>query len=175
MCADPDRLRQVLLNVVTNAVKFTDAGGSVTVRLTASSDAAHIVVRDTGRGIAAEELSHVFERFRPGAAPRAGLRGVGLGLTLARILTELHGGTIRIDSAGEGLGTTCAIDLPLRHPRGGQPSPVQAHIERRRRRERQPRPVISTGPGRRLRGTAVMTPLNSLNRSPTTMPLPVTS
>jgi signal transduction histidine kinase len=120
ICADPDRLRQALLNVVTNAVKFTNAGGSVTVLVTAERDAAQILVRDTGRGIGAEDLPHVFERFRQGSASGAGLGGLGLGLTIAQVLTELHGGTIRIDSPGEGRGTTCAIELPLRGPRSVQ-------------------------------------------------------
>jgi signal transduction histidine kinase len=117
MCADPDRLRQVLLNVATNAVKFTDAGGSVDVVVTAGRDAAQILVRDSGRGISAVDLPHVFERFRQGSSSDAGSSGFGLGLTIAQVLTELHGGTIRINSAGRGRGTTCVIELPL----GGRP------------------------------------------------------
>jgi len=114
--ADPDRLRQVFLNVLVNAVKFTDVGGSVDVSLTATDAAAHVTIRDTGRGIASDVLPHVFERFRRGTS-RAGAttsQGLGLGLTISQALVELHGGRIQLASPGEGLGTTCTIDLPVR-------------------------------------------------------------
>jgi signal transduction histidine kinase len=112
MLADADRMRQVLLNVLGNAVKYTDAGGAVNVSVTASSDVSRVTVRDTGRGIAPDVLPHVFDRFRQGSVGPAGSRGMGLGLTIAQVITELHGGAIRIDSAGEGQGTTCTIDVP---------------------------------------------------------------
>lgn len=111
--ADADRLRQVFLNVVTNAVKFTDSGGSVDVSVAAAGPAAQVTVRDTGRGIAPDLLPHVFERFRQGSPPDASSLGLGLGLTIAQALVELHGGRIQMASPGEGLGTTCTIDLPL--------------------------------------------------------------
>ena len=114
LLADADRLRQVFLNVVTNAVKFTDAGGSIDVSVAAAGRAAQVTVRDTGRGIAAEMLPHVFEQFRRGARSTGGSQGLGLGLTIAHALIELHGGRIQLASAGEGLGTTCTIDLPIR-------------------------------------------------------------
>ena len=111
--ADADRLRQVFLNVVTNAVKFTDGGGSVDVSVAAAGHAAQVTIRDTGRGIAPELLPHVFERFRQGSPPDASSQGLGLGLTIAQALVELHGGRIQMASPGEGLGSTCTIDLPL--------------------------------------------------------------
>jgi signal transduction histidine kinase len=113
--ADADRLRQVLSNILTNALKFTDPGGSVDVdvRVAPRADWAQVTVRDTGRGIAASVLPHVFERFRQGSATDAGRQGLGLGLPIARALIELQGGTIDIDSAGENQGTTCTIELPL--------------------------------------------------------------
>jgi len=112
--ADADRLRQVFLNVVTNAVKFTDVGGSVDVSVAAAGRAAQVTVRDTGRGIAPDLLPHVFERFRQGSPGEGSAQGLGLGLTIAQALVELHGGRIQMASPGEGLGTTCTIDLPFR-------------------------------------------------------------
>ncbi len=112
--ADADRLQQVFLNVLVNAVKFTDGGGSVDVSLTATDAAAQVTIRDTGRGIASEELPHVFERFRQGSPDGTNSQGLGLGLTITQALVELHGGRIQLASPGEGLGTTCTIDLPMR-------------------------------------------------------------
>src|SRR5205823_1248948 len=112
--ADADRLRQVFLNVVTNAVKFTDDGGSVDVSVAAAGRAAQVTIRDTGRGIAPDLLPHVFERFRQGSPPGGSSQGLGLGLTIAQALVELHGGRIQMASPGEGLGSTCTIDLPFR-------------------------------------------------------------
>jgi signal transduction histidine kinase len=113
VAADPDRLRQVLLNILTNALKFTDAGGSVDVRVGIANGRATITVADTGQGIAPDVLPHVFERFRQGASAQGGPQGLGLGLSIARAIVELHGGTIAIDSPGVGQGTTCTIDLPI--------------------------------------------------------------
>jgi signal transduction histidine kinase len=113
IAADADRLRQVLLNVLTNSLKFTEAGGSVDVRVGSAIGHAHIRIHDTGRGIAPEVLPHVFERFRQGSAADAGRQGLGLGLTIARAIIELHGGTIGIESSGLNQGTTCTIALPL--------------------------------------------------------------
>jgi signal transduction histidine kinase len=115
--ADADRLRQVLLNVLTNALKFTEAGGRVDVELRAEAGRARITVQDNGRGISAAVLPHVFEKFRQGSATDAIAQGLGLGLTISRALIELHRGTIEIDSPGENQGTTCTIRLPL--PRAG--------------------------------------------------------
>ena len=110
--ADEDRLRQVVVNVLMNSVKFTDAGGSVEADVAASEGALQLKIRDSGRGIAADELPHVFERFRQGRRPRNGTHGLGLGLSIARALVELHGGTIDITSPGVGQGSTCTIVVP---------------------------------------------------------------
>ena len=110
--ADGERLRQVVLNVLMNSVKFTDAGGHVDAAVRSTPGALELQISDSGRGIAADELPHVFERFRQGARPRNGTHGLGLGLSIARALVELHGGTIDITSPGEGRGSTCTISLP---------------------------------------------------------------
>jgi signal transduction histidine kinase len=114
--ADAERVQQVLLNVLGNAIKFTKPAGSVAVRLTRTDSGAQIVIRDTGDGISPHILPHVFERFRQGEVRAGQQRGVGLGLTISRALIELHGGTIHLSSDGEGQGTTCTIDLPLTPP-----------------------------------------------------------
>jgi len=112
--ADGNRIRQVLLNVLTNALKFTDTGGSVDIVATVADGATHVTVRDTGSGIASTVLPQVFDPFRQGSASASGQQGLGLGLNIARVIVELHGGTIRIASPGEGQGTTCTINLPVR-------------------------------------------------------------
>jgi signal transduction histidine kinase len=128
IAADADRLRQVLLNVLTNSLKFTDAGGSIEVRVDGPNGHARLRVHDSGRGIAPEVLPHVFERFRQGSPADAGRQGLGLGLTIARAIIELHGGTIALDSPGLNQGTTCTIDLPLearRHERRADASAIK--------------------------------------------------
>jgi signal transduction histidine kinase len=111
--ADGDRLRQVVVNVLMNSVKFSPKGGSVEAELSSRDDAIELRVIDHGDGIAAELLPHVFEQFRQGHDERHGRKcGVGLGLSIARALVELHGGTIELASAGAGEGTTCTITLP---------------------------------------------------------------
>ncbi|MBE9011281.1 response regulator, partial [Pseudanabaenaceae cyanobacterium LEGE 13415] len=109
---DRDRLLQVLCNVLTNAIKFTPAGGSVTIELSTLLDRAEIRVIDTGVGIASDFLPHVFDRFRQARTSDA-TKGLGVGLAIARHLVELHQGTIRAESAGEGQGATFVICLPL--------------------------------------------------------------
>jgi signal transduction histidine kinase len=110
---DQDRLQQIIWNLLSNACKFTDPGGAVEVRLEAAGKIARIVVRDTGQGISPAFLPHVFERFRQNDASSARRHGgLGLGLSLVRELVELHGGTVRAASEGEGKGATFTIDLP---------------------------------------------------------------
>ena len=113
LAADADRLRQVLVNILTNSLKFTDNGGSIDVRVCSANGRAQVKVHDTGRGIAPDVLPHVFEQFRQGSPTDAGRQGLGLGLTIARAIVELHGGTIALESPGVGQGTTCTINLPL--------------------------------------------------------------
>ena len=111
--ADRDRVLQLLSNLIGNAVKFTPAGGTVTVAVSASGSDAQFTVRDTGGGIPAEELSHVFDRFyQLGGSSRTARHGAGLGLPIARGIVEAHGGVIWIDSV-VGEGTTVHFTLPL--------------------------------------------------------------
>jgi two-component system, OmpR family, sensor histidine kinase BaeS len=105
---DPVRVREVLVNLVANALRHTPQGGRVALTATASNDVATIRVSDTGAGIAPELLGHVFDRFAKGAESR----GSGLGLTIARGLVEAHGGTIRVTSR-PAVGTTFEVELPL--------------------------------------------------------------
>ena len=116
---DPDRLQQVAWNLVSNAIKFTPKGGRVVVRLERVESHVEVAVSDTGRGIAPEFLPHVFDRFRQADATTTRVYGgLGLGLAIVRQLVELHGGTARVESAGEGLGSTFTVSLPLAAIRG---------------------------------------------------------
>ena len=111
---DPARLQQVLWNLLTNALKFTPAGGRIDVRLTEEPDRLVIVVADTGIGIRAEALPFVFQRFWQGESVTSRQTGgLGLGLALARHFVELHGGTVTAASDGPGQGATFAVRLPL--------------------------------------------------------------
>jgi PAS domain S-box-containing protein len=111
---DPDRLQQVLWNLASNAVKFTNRGGRIQVRLERVNSHVEVTVSDTGIGIAPEFLPHIFERFRQADAGITRERGgLGLGLAIARQLTELHGGTIEVSSGGTGQGATFRVKLPL--------------------------------------------------------------
>ena len=120
MAGDADRLQQVVWNLLSNAVKFTPRGGRVAIRLEAADGQARIEVTDSGRGISAEFLPHLFERFRQAEGPAArSVGGLGLGLAIVRHLVELHGGTVRAESAGEGRGATFTVELPLLSVRQG--------------------------------------------------------
>jgi signal transduction histidine kinase/ActR/RegA family two-component response regulator len=110
---EQDRLQQVIWNLLSNALKFTDPGGTIEVRVTSSNRFARVVVSDTGHGIAPEFLPHVFERFRQADASSARRHGgLGVGLALVHDLIELHGGAVRAHSDGPGKGSTFTIDLP---------------------------------------------------------------
>jgi signal transduction histidine kinase/ActR/RegA family two-component response regulator len=121
---DSDRLQQIVWNLLSNAIKFTPAEGRVRIELGAASVASpgsaghsHISIRvsDTGRGIPARFLPHVFERFRQGDGEDTRVHGgLGLGLAIVRHLVELHGGTVVAESPGEGFGSTFTVQLPLR-------------------------------------------------------------
>jgi PAS domain S-box-containing protein len=114
---DPDRLQQVVWNLVTNAVKFTPEGGQVEVRVEREATGLHLSVRDTGVGIPADFLPHVFERFRQADSTSTRAHGgLGLGLSIVRHLVELHGGTVEAASLGEGKGATFTVKLPLALP-----------------------------------------------------------
>ena len=110
---DPDRLQQVLWNILSNAVKFTPKGGHVQVRLAKVDDLNYeISVSDNGKGIAPEFLPRVFESFRQEDVNGRRQAGLGLGMSIASQLVELHGGTIRAASAGPGQGATFTVRLP---------------------------------------------------------------
>jgi CheY-like chemotaxis protein len=112
--ADVDRLQQILANLLSNSVKFTPAGGVVRVCARAEGGEAEIVVADSGEGIDPDFLPHVFERFRQADGSTARRHGgLGLGLAIVRHLVELHGGSVRVESPGVGLGTTFVVRLPL--------------------------------------------------------------
>jgi len=112
--ADTGRLQQVLWNLLANAVKFTPSGGSVQVLLGRDGDDAVIRVIDSGIGIAPDFLPYVFDRFRQQDASISRRHGgLGLGLSIAKQLVELHGGTIAVDSAGPHAGATFTVRLPL--------------------------------------------------------------
>ena len=120
---DPDRLLQILWNLLTNAVKFTPTGGRITATLEERPGIAHLTVKDTGVGIPEDALPRVFRRFWQGenSSAQDSSGGLGLGLALVRHFVELHGGTIRAASAGPGLGSTFTIELPLRPAAGAEP------------------------------------------------------
>jgi PAS domain S-box-containing protein len=111
---DNNRLQQVVSNLLTNALKFTPRGGRIALSLACGAAAAELTVADSGRGIRADFLPHVFERFRQqeGGSARAH-GGLGLGLAIVRQLVELHEGEVSVSSPGEGLGTTFRVQLPL--------------------------------------------------------------
>jgi signal transduction histidine kinase len=111
---DRDRLKQVLLNLVGNALQYTPAGGQVTLALRKTGERAQLVVTDTGPGISAQDLPHIFERFYRGekSRKRSSSTGFGLGLSIAYWIVHNHGGTIEVTSQ-EGKGTTFCVWLPL--------------------------------------------------------------
>jgi PAS domain S-box-containing protein len=141
---DAHRLQQVVWNLVSNAVKFTPAGGRIEVETGREGPHCRITVRDTGVGIAPEFLPHVFQQFRQeeaGSARRFG--GLGLGLTIVRHLVEMHGGSVTATSSGRGEGATFTVYLPL----SAEASPAAGARERASAAER---------PAPRLAGVRVL-------------------
>ncbi len=111
---DPARLQQVVWNLLSNAVKFTAKTGKIEVRLERVNSHIEILVADTGTGISPEFLPHVFDRFRQlDASTTRRHGGLGLGLAIVRHLVELHGGTVKVKSPGEGQGSTFIVELPM--------------------------------------------------------------
>lgn len=111
---DSERLQQIVWNLISNAIKFTPKGGQVMVRFERVDSHLEIVVSDTGIGISAEFLPYVFDRFRQADSSITRTHGgLGLGLAVVRHLVELHGGMVRVESAGEGQGATFTVSLPL--------------------------------------------------------------
>ena len=111
---DPGRLQQVVWNLLTNAVKFTPEEGQVTVRLDQVQTHAQITVSDTGKGIQPQSLAYVFEAFHQAdSSTTRKFGGLGLGLAIVHHLVELHGGTVQVESLGEGQGATFTVQVPL--------------------------------------------------------------
>jgi len=133
---DIDRLQQVLWNILSNAIKFTPAGGGVEIVMQDLEDYAEIRVADTGKGIAPELLPYIFDRFRQGdSSTTKANQGLGLGLSIVYHLVQLHGGTVEADSPGQGQGTTVTLRLPLRAspqeltpPSPAEPAPLPESV-----------------------------------------------
>jgi signal transduction histidine kinase len=130
IAADPDRLQQVFWNLLSNAVKFTPARGRITCHLRRDGDDLALRVSDTGAGIDPKFLPCVFDRFRQAdSSSTRSQGGLGIGLTIVRHIVELHGGTVRAESAGEGTGATFTVTLPVTpaattHPDASPASPA---------------------------------------------------
>jgi signal transduction histidine kinase/uncharacterized protein with PIN domain len=142
---DPNRMQQVVWNLLTNAVKFTPKGGKVDVLVQRVNSHIEITVHDSGMGINPEFLPHLFERFRQAdSSTTRKHRGLGLGLSIVKQLVELHGGSVKADSAGEGQGATFIVNLPLRAVRDPAPAP-RAHPTAAGRTPVPRAPVVSLG------------------------------
>jgi CheY-like chemotaxis protein len=111
---DPARLQQIIWNILSNALKFTDKGGKVQIVLERSNSHVDLSFSDTGQGISPDFLPFVFDRLSQAEPlPARKFTGMGLGLAIVKSLTELHGGTVRVKSAGIGQGTTFVLSLPV--------------------------------------------------------------
>lgn len=111
---DPDRLRQVVANLLNNAIKFTPPGGTIFVSLTAVDEKAELTVRDTGLGLRPDIIPHLFDRFvQAESAMTRSHGGLGLGLAIVDHIVKVHGGEIQVESPGDGQGTTFKVTLPL--------------------------------------------------------------
>lgn len=128
---DAERLQQAIWNLVSNAVKFTPAGGSVTISTATAGGYVQVDVTDTGAGIDAAVLPHIFERFRQGESGTVRTHmGLGLGLAIARSLVEAHGGTLTAASDGVGYGATFTMRLPLTtNVASATPAPAAAAVD----------------------------------------------
>jgi signal transduction histidine kinase/ActR/RegA family two-component response regulator len=134
---DAARLRQVVWNLLTNAVKFTPSGGTVTVAVQKRDSAVEISVVDDGQGIAPEFLPNVFERFRQADATTTRTQGgLGLGLAIVRHIVELHGGTVVVESDGPGKGARFTVCLPLSPPESTALAPAALRVGLAREFER---------------------------------------
>jgi CheY-like chemotaxis protein len=112
---DPDRLQQIVWNLASNAIKFTPEGGWVLVQLQRGGPGAQIIVQDSGQGISPDLLPYVFNRFKQAdSSVSRRFGGLGLGLALVKHLVELHGGSVTVESPGEGQGATFTVNLPSR-------------------------------------------------------------
>lgn len=150
---DPNRLQQVIWNLLFNAIKFTPVGGRVTVRLQGTESEVEVIVDDTGEGISAEFLPHVFDRFRQADSTSARKHGgLGLGLAIVRNLVELHGGTVYVNSEGEGHGASFTVRLPL----GGVHSPQEPIVQETTRAAESEAMATGSDPAPRLDDVRVL-------------------
>jgi CheY-like chemotaxis protein len=134
---DPNRLRQVIWNLLSNSIKFTQRGGVVTIDLRCVGSTVRLTVADTGEGISAEFLPYVFDRFRQAEGSISRKQGgLGLGLAVVRHLVELHGGSIGAESAGLGEGSVFTVELPLAQERRDPARAEERRDEAERRRSR---------------------------------------
>jgi CheY-like chemotaxis protein len=128
VAGDSDRLQQVVWNLLSNAIKFTPKGGRVQIRLERVNSHVEITISDTGQGISPDFLPYVFDRFRQADnSITRSYSGLGLGLAIVRHLVELHGGTVRVDSQGEGQGATFTVKLSLMPIRVEVNNPERVH------------------------------------------------
>jgi PAS domain S-box-containing protein len=132
--ADPTRLAQILQNLLVNAAKYTPDGGRIVMKVEANAGFVSLSVSDSGRGIAKEDLESIFELFRQAHADAASESGLGIGLTLARSLAEMHGGTLEAQSPGLGLGSTFTVRLPQVETTSSAPAPMGGALEAHSRR-----------------------------------------
>jgi signal transduction histidine kinase/CheY-like chemotaxis protein len=148
--ADPNRLQQVVWNLMFNAIKFTPRGGRVQARVSRVDGRVEIAVEDSGPGISPDFLPHVFERFRQGDSSSTRRHGgLGLGLSIVKHLVELHGGTVEADSPGVGQGATFTVKLPvLSAPR---PAAAPARV-----------PALASGEGPEGRPAEPVVPLDGV-------------
>jgi PAS domain S-box-containing protein len=137
---DFNRLQQVIWNLLSNAVKFSPAGTAIDVQLKTAGSQLQIVVKDNGQGISAEFLPHVFERFRQAdASTTKKFGGLGLGLAIVRHLVEMHGGSVKVESDGEGKGATFTVTLPTI---SGSPETSPAEAEKALQAARAAKPLL---------------------------------
>lgn len=122
--ADVTRIEQVVWNLLSNALKFTESGDQIKVALETDASVARLTVQDTGMGIDAQTLPHIFDMFRQGGAMRARSRGLGIGLNLVKEITTLHGGNVEAASAGPDHGSIFTVTLPV-----GAPTPADEGAE----------------------------------------------
>ncbi len=134
---DPNRLRQVIWNLLLNAIKFTARGGTVNVTLAGVGSSARLIVNDNGEGITPEFLPYVFHRFRQAEGSISRRQGgLGLGLAVVRHLVELHGGTVSAESEGPGRGATFTVELPLAEERRDPARAEDRRLEVERRQHK---------------------------------------
>ena len=160
---DAERLQQVVLNLLTNALKFTPEGGEINVDIARSGSNVSVSVRDNGQGISPQFLPYVFERFRQGdSTTTRRIGGLGLGLAIVRHLVELHGGEVRVDSEGKGRGSTFTFTLPVADSKQlGRPradgGPIDISDENRRQLEGRSLLLVEDDPdSREMLQTALM-------------------